>query len=81
MLHHRWRHAFTSSVQALGHYTHEKNPLTARAALTTIEIIEDEGLVDSAAHLGKPIRPGFSLSGQTSHRIATRSPSVALPGV
>ena len=30
---------------AFGHYTHEKNPVTARAALTTIEIIEDEGLV------------------------------------
>lgn len=38
--------------QALGHYTHEKNPLTARAALTTIEIIEDEGLVDNAARVG-----------------------------
>ncbi len=37
---------------ALGHYTHEKNPVTARAALTTIEIIEDEGLVENAARLG-----------------------------
>ncbi|MFV2052917.1 aspartate aminotransferase family protein [Aliiroseovarius sp. YM-037] len=37
---------------AIGHYTHEKNPVTARAALTTIEIIEDEGLVDRAADLG-----------------------------
>ncbi len=37
---------------ALGHYTHEKNPVTARAALTTIEIIEDEGLVERAAKLG-----------------------------
>ena len=26
---------------AFGHYTHEKNPVTARAALTTIEIIEE----------------------------------------
>ena len=38
--------------QALGHYTHEKNPVTARAALTTIEIIEDEGLVENAARVG-----------------------------
>jgi len=38
---------------AIGHYTHEKNPVTARAALTTLEIIEEEGLVDSAAELGK----------------------------
>ncbi|RMD60979.1 MAG: aspartate aminotransferase family protein [Alphaproteobacteria bacterium] len=37
---------------AIGHYTHEKNPLLARAALTTIEIIEDEGLVERAARLG-----------------------------
>jgi 4-aminobutyrate aminotransferase len=38
---------------AFGHYTHEKNPVTARAALTTIEIIEDEGLVENAARVGK----------------------------
>jgi len=38
---------------AFGHYTHEKNPVTTRAALTTIEIIEDEGLVDNAAAMGE----------------------------
>jgi 4-aminobutyrate aminotransferase len=37
---------------AFGHYTHEKNPVTARAALTTIQIIEDEGLVANAARVG-----------------------------
>jgi 4-aminobutyrate aminotransferase len=37
---------------AFGHYTHEKNPVTARAALTTIEIIEDEGLIENAAKVG-----------------------------
>jgi 4-aminobutyrate aminotransferase len=37
---------------AIGHYTHEKNPVTARAALTTLEIIDDEGLVARAARLG-----------------------------
>lgn len=37
---------------AFGHYTHEKNPVTTRAALTTIEIIEDEGLVENAANMG-----------------------------
>lgn len=37
---------------AFGHYTHEKNPVTARAALTTIAIIEDEGLVANAAQVG-----------------------------
>jgi len=39
--------------RALGHYTHEKNPVTCRAALTTIEIIESEGLVENAARVGK----------------------------
>jgi 4-aminobutyrate aminotransferase len=37
---------------AFGHYTHEKNPVTARAALTTVEIVEDEGLVENAARVG-----------------------------
>ncbi|NVO56645.1 aspartate aminotransferase family protein [Rhodobacteraceae bacterium B1Z28] len=38
---------------AIGHYTHEKNPVTARAALTTLQIIEDEGLVERASKLGE----------------------------
>jgi 4-aminobutyrate aminotransferase len=37
---------------AFGHYTHEKNPLMARAGLTTLEIIEQEGLVARSAELG-----------------------------
>ena len=37
---------------ALGHYTHEKNPVSARAALTTIDIIQHEGLVENVARLG-----------------------------
>lgn len=37
---------------AIGHYTHEKNPVTARAALTTLQIIEDENLVERSAMLG-----------------------------
>jgi len=37
---------------ACGHYTHEKNPVTARAALATLEVIEREGLVDNAARVG-----------------------------
>ncbi len=38
---------------AIGHYTHEKNPVTARAALTTIAIICEEGLAERAAELGQ----------------------------
>ena len=37
---------------AIGHYTHEKNPVTARAALTTLDIIAEEGLVERAATIG-----------------------------
>jgi 4-aminobutyrate aminotransferase len=40
------------AAHAFGHYTHEKNPVTTRAALTTIQIIEDEDLVDNAAKVG-----------------------------
>ncbi|WP_315928671.1 aspartate aminotransferase family protein [Mesorhizobium sp. SP-1A] len=37
---------------AIGHYTHEKNPVTTRAALTTIAIVRGEGLAERAAELG-----------------------------
>lgn len=37
---------------AIGHYTHEKNPVTTRAALTTIAIIREEGLTERAAEFG-----------------------------
>lgn len=37
---------------AIGHYTHEKNPVTASAALATLDVIEDEGLVENAYSLG-----------------------------
>ena len=38
--------------RALGHFTHEKNPVTAAAALATIELIEREGLAERARALG-----------------------------
>ena len=41
-----------AGAYALGHYTHEKNPVTARAALATLEVIEREGLVANAARVG-----------------------------
>jgi 4-aminobutyrate aminotransferase len=37
---------------ALGHYTHEKNPVACAAALATLEVIEEQGLVDHARVLG-----------------------------
>ncbi len=37
---------------ALGHYTHEKNPVGCAAALAAIEVVETEGLAEKAAELG-----------------------------
>jgi len=41
-----------AGAYAYGHYTHEKNPVTARAALATLEVIDREGLVENAARIG-----------------------------
>jgi 4-aminobutyrate aminotransferase len=41
-----------AGAYALGHYTHEKNPVTAAAALATLEVIESEGLVANAERVG-----------------------------
>ncbi|MFZ4624716.1 MAG: (R)-1-hydroxy-2-aminoethylphosphonate ammonia-lyase [Rhodoferax sp.] len=41
-----------AGAYAFGHYTHEKNPVTAAAALATLDIIEREQLVDNAARVG-----------------------------
>jgi 4-aminobutyrate aminotransferase len=38
--------------RAVGHYTHEKSPLAAAAALATIGVIEDEDLLQHATQLG-----------------------------
>ncbi|MFZ0133521.1 MAG: aspartate aminotransferase family protein [Desulfobacterales bacterium] len=39
--------------KALGHYTHEKNPVAGAAALAAIEVILAEGLVERSARLGR----------------------------
>lgn len=38
--------------QALGHYTHEKSPVACAAALATLEVIEEEKLLEHSASLG-----------------------------
>ena len=38
--------------RALGHFTHEKNPVACAAALATIEFIEEEGLLERSRQLG-----------------------------
>ena len=39
--------------RALGHYTHEKNPVACAAALATIEFIETHDLAENARRLGE----------------------------
>jgi len=38
---------------SLGHYTHEKNPVACAAGLATLQVIEDERLVERAKVLGR----------------------------
>jgi 4-aminobutyrate aminotransferase len=38
---------------ALGHYTHEKSPVAAAAALATLDVIEQDKLIDRANELGR----------------------------
>lgn len=38
--------------RALGHYTHEKSSVGSAAALATLDVIEEEKLIQRAAHLG-----------------------------
>ena len=38
---------------ALGHYTHEKSPVGAAAALATLDVIAEENLVERARTLGE----------------------------
>ena len=42
-----------AAQHALGHYTHEKNPVACAAGLATLQIIEQENLVARAAQLGE----------------------------
>ena len=41
-----------SPDRALGHYTHEKSPVGCAAGLATLEVIEEEGLLERANELG-----------------------------
>jgi len=38
---------------ALGHYTHEKNPVACAAGLATLECLEEDGLLENARVLGE----------------------------
>lgn len=41
-----------ASAHSIGHFTHEKNPVTAAAGLATIQFVEDEGLLERSVRLG-----------------------------
>ena len=41
-----------SPDRALGHYTHEKNPVACAAAIATIECLEDDNLLANAENMG-----------------------------
>jgi 4-aminobutyrate aminotransferase len=63
--------------RALGHYTHEKNPVACAAALAAIAFIEEEGLLENARRVG-----GFALERlrglQAKHPIAGDARGVGL---
>jgi 4-aminobutyrate aminotransferase len=48
-----------SYTTSLGHYTHEKNPVAAAAALALIGVIEGEGLMDRAMEMGVILARGL----------------------
>lgn len=41
--------------KGLGHYTHEKNPVAAAAALAAVGVVEDENLAERAAAMGEHV--------------------------
>jgi 4-aminobutyrate aminotransferase len=45
---------------SIGHFTHEKNPMACAAGLATLEVIEQEGLVENARTLGLRALSEFS---------------------
>src|SRR5882672_10440602 len=45
-------HLNIAAERSLGHYTHEKNPVACAAGLATIEVIEEDKLVERAAKTG-----------------------------
>lgn len=57
---------------SIGHYTHEKNPVTARAALAVLETIEAEDLVGRAAAMGSRLLGGLRV-------MAARHPGLVRP--
>ncbi|MEY3953600.1 MAG: hypothetical protein RLZZ397_480 [Pseudomonadota bacterium] len=45
----------TAKSVSLGHFTHEKNPVLCAAGLATIDVLEEEKLIDRSRHVGREI--------------------------
>lgn len=48
-----------AAEKALGHYTHEKNPVACAAGLATLEVLQESDLVQRAASLGQTALAGL----------------------
>jgi 4-aminobutyrate aminotransferase len=55
--------------RSIGHYTHEKSPLAAAAALATIDVIESEGLVERSKRLGESLKATLRKATQNNERV------------
>jgi 4-aminobutyrate aminotransferase len=55
----------TAPELSLGHYTHEKNPLSTRAALTMISIVQRERLAERTERLGLYAKEKFAALART----------------
>ena len=62
---------------AIGHYTHEKNPVCCAAGLATIEVVEGEGLAARAAILGERALARLRAMAET-HAVAARARGIGL---
>lgn len=68
--------------RAIGHYTHEKNPVSCTAGLATIKCIEEDGLVARSAELGEATLARLRRFAETSSgRIRTVRGAGLLMGV
>jgi 4-aminobutyrate aminotransferase len=61
-------HLDVAADRALGHYTHEKNPVACAAALAALDYIEDHGLAARAREMGGYMR-GRLTAMQGRHRL------------
>ena len=63
-------HLNVAAHTALGHYTHEKNPVACAAGIATLDVLRDERLVENARELGLHALERFG-------RLRERHPGVA----